>query len=204
MIDLAKIFRNLAAAMSICLTLLACSSSSSNAENAQIIPKPKTDINSPDQELLSELVAVMDAVKADWNNGNYDGLKSHWDMNDESPIYIAEESDKVMTSWTEIEDYWAGTDKWNEWIVIDYYNYHVKRVDELNAMITFDLRFDVKLNDRPKPIGGDNRGVVSFRKVDGQWKMYSWVEAPLAAITYMRKLYELNVRHDSSQQDAKK
>lgn len=178
--------------------------SCSNQVSSQTLSSPQTVVTSPDQELLSELVEVMDAVKADWNNGNYDGLKSHWDMNDESPIYIAEESDKVMTSWTDIEDYWAGTDKWNEWIVIDYYNYHVKRIDERNAMITFDLRFDVKLNDRPKPIGGDNRGVVSFRKVDGQWKMYSWVEAPLAAITYMRKLYELNVRHDSSKQDAKK
>ena len=198
MIDLAKTFRSLAAAMGMCLTLLACSSS--NAENAQISAKPKTGDTSSDHDLLSELVAVMDAVKADWNNGNYDGLKSHWDLRDESPIYIAEESDKVMTSWSEIEDYWTGTDKWNEWIVIDYYNYHVKSVDEFNAMITFDLRFDVKLNDRPNVIGGDNRGVVSFRKVDGQWKMYSWVEAPLAAITYMRKLYELNVRHDEPKQ----
>ena len=68
--------------------------------------------------------------------------------------------------------------------------------DSSNAIITFDLRFDVKLNDRPKPIGGDNRGVVSLRKVDGNWKIYAWVEAPLAAITYMRKLYELNVRED--------
>ena len=81
--------------------------------------------------------------------------------------------------------------------MIDYYNYHVKRVDATNAIITFDLRFDVKLNDRPKPIGGDNRGVVSLRKVDGIWKIHSWVEAPLAAITYVRKLYELNVRKDA-------
>lgn len=200
--DLAKTFRSLAAVISMCITLLACSSS--NAENAQISTKPRTDLTSPNQDLLSELVAVMDAVKADWNNGNYDGLKSHWDLSDESPLYIAEESDKIMTSWAEIEDYWTGTDKWNEWIVIDYYNYHVKNVDERNAMITFDLRFDVKLNDRPEVIGGDNRGVVSFRKVNGQWKIYSWVEAPLAAITYMRKLYELNVRHDEPKQDTKK
>jgi len=150
-----------------------------------------------DESLRSELVSVMDAVKADWNAANYDALKSHWDPQDQAPLYIAEESDVVMTNWPAIEKYWRGTDTWNEWIVIDYYNYHVKRVDATNAMISFDLRFDVKLNDRPKPIGGDNRGVVSMRKVeDGSWKIYSWVEAPLAAITYLRKLYELNVRED--------
>lgn len=159
------------------------------------------DMSFSEKNFKTELIAVMDAIKGDWNDGNYNGLKSHWDTNDESPIYIAEESDLVMTSWPEIEKYWSGTDAWNEWIVIDYYNYHVKRVDDANAMVTFDLRFDVKLNDRPNPIGGDNRGVVSLRNIDGQWKVYSWVEAPLAAITYMRKLYELNVRDDLPSQD---
>lgn len=149
-----------------------------------------------DQQLHDDIVAVMAAVELDWNNANYDGLKSHWDLADDKPIYLAEESDIVMTSWAEIEDYWKGTDEWNEWIVIEYSDHTVKRIDENNAMVTFDLRFDVKLNDRPNPIGGDNRGVVSLRKVEGVWKIHAWVEAPLAAITYMRKLYELNVRED--------
>lgn len=163
-------------------------------------PAWSQEMSSSEQDLKAELVAVMDAVKSDWNAGNYDKLKSHWDISDTAPIYIAEESDVVMTSWPQIEDYWIGTDKWNEWIVIDYYNYHVKRVDASNAIVTFDLRFDVKLNDRPNAIGGDNRGVVSLRKVDETWKIYSWVEAPLAAITYMRKLYELNARDDLKHQ----
>ena len=172
--------------------ILGCSSPAGSQENAEASKAEK--MTTSNNALKAELIAVMDAVKADWNAGNYDGLKLHWDQSDQAPLYIAEESDKVMTSWADIEKYWNGTDAWNEWIVIDYYNYHVKRVDASNAIITFDLRFDVKLNDRPKPIGGDNRGVVSLRKVDGSWKIYSWVEAPLAAITYMRKLYELNVR----------
>ena len=145
--------------------------------------------------LKSEILSIMDAVKDDWNTGRYDDFSKHWDENDSQPIYIAEESDMVMTTWPQIKKYWAGTEAWNEWIIVDYYNYNVKSVDETHAMVTFDLRFDVKLNDRPKPIGGDNRAVVSLRKIDGEWKIYAWVEAPLAAITYMRKLYELNVRN---------
>lgn len=183
------------------LFLLGCSSQSENhatnsMTNSQKVTKSQKK-NPPDVTFRAELISIMDAVKADWNAGNYDGLKLHWDQNDQAPLYIAEESDVVMTNWEDIEKYWSGTDAWNEWIVIDYYNYHVKRVDATNAIITFDLRFDVKLNDRPKPIGGDNRGVVSLRKVDGIWKIHSWVEAPLAAITYVRKLYELNVRKDA-------
>ena len=143
-----------------------------------------------------EILTVMESVKEDWNSGRYDDFIRHWDENDPQPLYLAEESDIIMTSWPAIKKYWAGTKAWNEWIVVDYYNYHVKSVDENHAMVSFELRFDVKLNDRPKPIGGDNRAVVSLRKIDGEWKIYAWVEAPLAAITYMRKLYELNVRKD--------
>ena len=181
------------------LMVLGCSSPTNGQETNKVTSEQ--DITVSDEALKAELIAVMDAVKADWNAANYDGLKLHWDQRDEAPLYIAEESDIVMTNWAAIEKYWSGTDAWNEWIVIDYYNYHVKRVDETNAIITFDLRFDVKLNDRPKPIGGDNRGVVSLRKIDGSWKIYSWVEAPLAAITYMRKLYELNVRDNLPPQE---
>ena len=101
-----------------------------------------------------------------------------------------------MTNWSEVEDYWKASQEWIEWIVVDYSNFAVKRVDEQNAMVAFDLRFDLKLNDRVNPIGGDNRAVVSFRQVDGNWRIHSWVEAPLSAITYVRRLYELNVRDD--------
>lgn len=144
----------------------------------------------------TEIIAVLSAVAADWNSNNYAGLARHWDQSDDHPIYLAEESDAVMTSWSEVEAYWSASEQWIEWIHVEYANHKVKRVDETNAMITFDLRFDLKLNDRPKPIGGDNRAVVSLRLVDGAWKIHSWVEAPLSAMTYMRKLYELNVRDD--------
>ena len=66
--------------------------------------------NPPDVTFRAELISIMDAVKADWNAGNYDGLKLHWDQNDQAPLYIAEESDVVMTNWEDIEKYWSGTD----------------------------------------------------------------------------------------------
>lgn len=174
---------------------LGCSSPGNGQDMTDVTPS--SNASDSHENLQEELVAVMEAVKADWNAGNYDALDRHWDQSDPAPLYIAEESDVLMTNWAAIQKYWSGTEAWNEWIVIDYYNYHVKSVDASNAIITFDLRFDVKLNDRPKPIGGDNRGVVSLRKIDGEWKIYAWIEAPLAAITYMRKLYELNVREDA-------
>lgn len=168
-----------------CLSLAACAKTPAETETPPAAETPSLD---------SEILAVMEAVKDDWNSFRYDDFAQRWDETDPNPIYLAEESDIIMTSWPQIKKYWAGTKAWNEWIVVDYFNYHVKSVDETHAMVSFELRFDVKLNDRAKPIGGDNRAVVSLRKIDGEWKIYAWVEAPLAAITYMRKLYELNVR----------
>ncbi|GAB5459331.1 MAG: hypothetical protein Hens3KO_23610 [Henriciella sp.] len=148
--------------------------------------------------IQKEIVDTLEAIAQDWRNGNYSGLKSYWDRTDPQPIYIAEENDKVMTSWPEVDAYFQGTENWNEKIDVRYSNYQVKHVDEHHAMATFDLHFDIKLNDRPNPIGGDNRVVVSFRKADDQWKLYAWVEAPLAPITYIRKLYEMNVSKEFS------
>jgi len=107
-----------------------------------------------------------------------------------------EEEAAVLTSWPAIRDYWKATEEWNEWIAIEYSDIAVKPVDETNAMAVLNLRWDVQLNDSPNPLGGDNRAVVGLRKVDGAWKIHTWVEAPLAPIVYMRKLYELNVRPD--------
>ena len=144
----------------------------------------------------TEIISIMSHVASDWNANNYDGLKAHWDQTDPAPIYLAEEADQIMTSWPQVENYWSASEKWIDWIHVEYSNYDVKRVDELNAMVTFDLRFDLKLNDRPRRIGGDNRAVVSLRRVDGDWKIHAWVEAPLSAMSYVRKLYEMNVRDD--------
>lgn len=163
---------------------------------AQACAEP--DLRNEKGAFESDVLSALNDVSSDWNSGNFEGLKNHWDQNDENPIYLAEESTEIMTNWPAIETYWATSEDWIEWIVVEYSNFSVKRVDDANAMVAFDLRFDLKLNDRPRPIGGDNRAVVSFRQIDGEWKIHSWVEAPLSAMTYVRKLYEQNVRDDLS------
>lgn len=159
---------------------------------AQATPAPAASALSDETEIIS----VLTDVARDWNAGAYDNLKTHWDISDAQPIYLAEEADQIMTSWPQVEAYWTASENWIDWIVVEYSNYSVKRVDATNAMVTFDLRFDLQLNDRPRPIGGDNRAVVNMRFVKGEWKIHAWVEAPLSAMTYIRKLYEMNIRED--------
>lgn len=176
-----------------CFTVGAVSLTLANAYwIAAAAPLPEAEQAMTETEILS----IMSHVASDWNANNYDGLKAHWDLTDMSPIYLAEEADQIMTSWPQVESYWRASEEWIDWIQVEYSNYQIKRVDDANAMVTFNLRFDLKLNDRPRPIGGDNRAVVSLRLADGEWKIHSWVEAPLSAMSYVRKLYEMNVRDD--------
>ena len=144
--------------------------------------------------LKEALTSVMGEVQRAWNEGQYNDLRAFWDAGDAHPIYLAEEAEDVMSNWPAIEAYWQATDKWNEWIEVQYSDFVMKRIGDTDAMLTFKLRFDVQLNDRPQPIGGSNRTNVFFRKVGEDWKIHTWIEAPLAAITYMRKLYELDAR----------
>jgi len=155
---------------------------------------PKSDEES--EMIENRVIAVLESVASDWNSSNYGALKSYWDETDPMPLYLAEESDLIMTTWTDVETYWSASQQWIEWIQVEYSNYQIKQIDPSNAMAAFDLRFDLQLTDRPRPIGGDNRAVVSLRKIEDDWKIHAWVEAPLSTATYVRKLYELNVRDD--------
>ena len=82
--------------------------------------QPSTDepITMEHSSLKNEILTVMNAVKEDWNTGRYDDFARHWDETDIQPIYLAEESDVMMTTWPEIKKYWAGTKAWNEWIIV--------------------------------------------------------------------------------------
>jgi hypothetical protein len=70
------------------------------------------------------------------------------------------------------------------------------------------MRWDIRFADDAKEIdgrgfawagkamGGDNHVVACLKKVGGDWKLTSWVEAPDAPIVYMADLYMQNVRPD--------
>ena len=47
-----------------------------------------------------------------------------------------------------------------------------------------------------KPVGGDLRVTAVFRKTPAGWRLFHYVEAPLAPIIYVRRLYQGQVDAD--------
>ncbi|WP_206340858.1 hypothetical protein [Marinicauda algicola] len=51
------------------------------------------------------------------------------------------------------------------------------------------MDWSIRFTDRPA-MGGDNRVAALFRHTGEGWRLSAWIEAPLAPIVYLRRLYE--------------
>ena len=140
--------------------------------------------------LTPELAAVFDTVRDAWGRGDFAAIEACWDGDDADPLYQAEEEEHVHLGWAAVRDYWRRTAATNECIRVTYSNFVTKPLGADQVLVAFDMHFDLKMRGRPKPIGGDNRTFAILRRHPGGWRFISWIEAPLAPILYVRRLYE--------------
>ena len=140
-------------------------------------------------EPAPEIVAVLDAYRGAWNAHQFAQLPQYWDTADPTPIYLAEEASAAAMDWPAVRAYWKDTARVIERIQVQYANIRTKPVGPDQVMVVMDMRWDA-LWDGGRLTGGDNRVVASLRRTKDGWKFFSWVEAPLAPIVYMRRLYQ--------------
>ena len=127
-----------------------------------------------------------------WGSLNFSGVRGLWDQG-RSPIYLAEEADEPHTSWAELDAYWLTTTQSIERLQmrIEALQLHALSPDLISAV--YKMHWDGVVRGMPRPVGGDNRVVATLRRGADGWRFVQYVEAPLAPIVYMRKLYELAV-----------
>ena len=63
------------------------------------------------------------------------------------------------------------------------------------ALATYRLDFDIKVK-RQKAMTSWDRVMAVFRRVDGEWKLTAYAEAPMAPLTMVRKMLENAVPGD--------
>lgn len=145
---------------------------------------------------MSDVAAEIDAVLAEakryWDVQDYAGLKTLWDLDEKDPYYQPEETEELLIGWPAIEAYWANNLKIMEKISVLYGKARAKLITPDLAVAMFDLRWDAALKNR-EALGGDNRATALFRKKPEGWRFCHYVEAPLAPIMYIRKLYEKDI-----------
>ena len=162
-----------------------------NSVRAAAHQDAKAQCGSDSQVAVGIILDKLERVK---ENRDYEDIPTFWDKSDPNPFYIAEEVSEVMTDWPTIEAYWQDTKATSGWIDVDYDLISHKCLAPSDMLVLFDLRWDMSVDGFENPIGGSNRVLAGLRLIEGQWKFHTWVEAPLAALIYMQKLYEKNVR----------
>ena len=147
-----------------------------------------------DETERREVRQMIDRLEAAWNANDYEAIKALWDRDDPAPIYQAEEEMHAAIDWPMVDDYFVRTAKINQAVRLTFSDVHIKFTGGQDAVVLYQLHWEIKLSMYPKALGGDNRVLTMLRKVNDAWKFHTYIEAPLSPIAYVRTLYESQVR----------
>lgn len=140
-------------------------------------------------DLKGELQAVFDSVAACFETNDFVRLATMWDADDPQPFYLAEEHETLVASWPELRDYWAATTKINLGCTARWAVASAKLLTPDHAACLFTLDWKIHVAGQAEPYGGFCRGQAVLRRSAHGWLFRTYTEAPLAPITYLRKLY---------------
>ncbi len=141
----------------------------------------------------AEIEDVLARLENAWNADDYDAIASFWDRDDPTPFYQAEEEEFAATDWAMLDDYFTRTRKINEHVRMRITHPKIKFTGQVDAVVIYQMRWEIKFTFYPKPLGGDGRVLAMLQKRQGVWKFHTYIEATISPITYMRKLYESQV-----------
>ena len=148
---------------------------------------------------LNEAIgAVLRQLQKNWDRMDLKAMAGLWDTSDPEPFYLPEEVDQPLRDWDAIHAYWNKTMELIPRLKMRIWDVKADPVSDDLAWVSYQFHWDAVAEGYDKPVGADNRAVALFRKLPEGWRICRYVEAPLAPILYMRKLYENSVEADFS------
>lgn len=144
--------------------------------------------------LSADIEAFLNDYIAAWNAYDVPRLRSLWDPDEESPIYVAEELDPLF-GWSALEKYWA-VDRGASERFIKYWDLKAKEVVPGIAIAFYQMSWNVYFRNvrlYPRPIGGQVRVSAHLRRTPAGWRLFHYVEAPLATMIHVRRSLEAAV-----------
>jgi len=145
----------------------------------------------PDAPDSAAIEARLHGYADAWAENSAAALEGFWDVDDPSPFYLAEEIETPITDWPGLRAYWAGNERLHARISLRLSDIRLRALSEGLVQGVLRMDWDIAFLSGPsRAMGGDNRVAVLLRRDAQSWRLTSWVEAPLAPITYMRRLYE--------------
>ena len=144
--------------------------------------------------MQDDIAAYLDRYFAAWNRYDVAAMTSLWDEEEAMPIYLAEESDPRI-GWPAIQAYW-GIDRSRSERLVTWHNLTAKEAAPGLAITLFDANWSTYIPGSrlyPKPFGGPVRITAALRRKAAGWRMFHYVEAPLASIVQLRQAHEAAV-----------
>lgn len=138
--------------------------------------------------LVATFQAVFDQVMDGFGRNDFAAIRQLWDTGASDPYYVAEEHEVLCGSWEELQAYWDATAAINTDFIGNIEVVRAKQLAPGVAVCQFRLRWKMTLSSWNGAAGGFNRGMAVFVERDGIWKLSAYIEAPMAAITYLSKL----------------
>lgn len=138
-----------------------------------------------------EIAAYLDVYFEAWNRYDVAAMTALWDEDEATPIYFAEESDPRV-GWPAILDYW-GIDRSASERLLTWRDLTAKEAAPGLAITLFDANWSTYIPGSrlyPRPFGGPVRITAALRRKTIGWRMFHYVEAPLASIVQLRRAHE--------------
>ena len=139
--------------------------------------------------ITDEIGGVLADIESCWKRHDFEGLRALWDGDETQPIYVAEEA-PALTSWASIDSYFAGTRGLLSRVGHRTHGVIIKALAPDLALAYYDMHWNAEIaagglfgGDQ---IAGDVRVTVLFRKKPDGWRVFHYVEAPLAAMVQMK------------------
>ena len=152
----------------------------------------------PEQrQLIADIEAFLATYAEHYNRQDYKALLDMWDGDDANPMYMAEEINPPMYGWKTISKYFNPIPGQQvlDGIRNEYSDVRAHYLADDLALATYLLRFDLKVK-RQKAMSSWDRVMAVFRRIDGEWKLTAYAEAPMAPLTMVRKMLESAVPED--------
>jgi hypothetical protein len=146
--------------------------------------------------LETEIDALLAGYYERFGAMDFVGARAAWDTTDPQPTYLAEEIDAFLRDWPAIEGYWAASKAAMSRLSSRHWEVRARQVTDALATATWRLHWNAQVVGQDQPVGGDVRVTGVFRRRTEGWRLFHYVEAPLAPILYVRKLYEGHVDAD--------
>jgi ketosteroid isomerase-like protein len=150
-----------------------------------------------DAGLSAEIQIFLNKYAEIYNRQDYDSLLKMWDQDYAHPVYMAEEVNPPMHGWQRIKGYFNPKPGFTvlDGIRNEYSDVRANYLGDDVAIATYKLRFDIKVK-RQKAMSSWDRVMAVFRRVDNQWKLVAYTEAPMSPLTMVRKMLQKQVPED--------